>query len=251
MVRSRADDVPSRAADLSSIIVEDGEWIAQVVHGVSGRAQAHRKIAASTAWRRRRAGTRVAPGMGMDVKLLAVPLAFAWFAADAAAAPASRTLPWLHNFAATAESSEAAPGVVTRMAEWRTADPSCSAAAYGGFAITAEVAAEPGLETVLASFTQGVLVFDAKARLIASAMPLQCEGSADEIEGLAAGDAHIEGPVIALAVTTGGHRESATWLVLYRVADGMVAPIFAGIVEDHTSDRTRVGQVTLLPGALV
>lgn len=187
----------------------------------------------------------------MDVKLLAVPLALAWFAADAVAAPASRALPWLHNFAPTAETSEATPDVVGRMAEWRTADPSCSASVYGGFEITAEVAAEPGRETVLASFTQGVLVFNAKARLIASAMPLWCEGSADEIEGIAAGDAYIEAPVIALAVTTGGHRESATWLVLYRVAKGTVAPIFAEIVEDHTSDRTRVGQVTLLPGALV
>jgi len=187
----------------------------------------------------------------MDRKFLVVPFALAWFAADAVAAPASRALPWLHNFAPTAETSEATADVVARMATWRTADPSCSASAYGGFAITAEVAAEPGLETVLASFTQGVLVFNAKERLIASAMPLWCEGSADEIEGIAAGDAYIEAPVIALAMTTGGHRESATWLVLYRVADGMVAPIFAGIVEDHTSDRTRVGQVTLLPGMLV
>jgi len=59
--------------------------------------------------------------------------------------------------------------------------------------------------------------------------------------------------VIALAVTMGGHREAATWLVLYRVAvaDGVVAPIFAGVVEDRTSDQSRIGDVTLLPGALV
>ena len=188
----------------------------------------------------------------MRVKFLVVALVLGWVAVDASAAPASRALPWLHRFAPTAETSEATPSVIARMGQWRAADPSCSAAAYGGFEITAEVAAEfAGLETVLASFTQGVLVFDAKARLIASAMPLACGGSADEFVGLAAGDAHIGEPVIALAVTTGGHRESATWLVLYRVADGVVAPIFAGVVEDHTSDQSRIGDVTLLTGALV
>ena len=191
----------------------------------------------------------------MSVKLLVVALVFGWGAtADAVAAPVSRALPWVHSFAPAAETSEATSAVIDRMASWRAADPSCSAAAYGGFAVTAEVAGEPaGLETVLASFTQGVLVLDAKARLIASAMPLACEGSADEFVGLAVGDAHVGEPVIALAVTMGGHREAATWLVLYRVAvaDGVVAPIFAGVVEDRTSDQTRTGDVTLLPGALV
>ena len=188
------------------------------------------------------------------MKLLVVALVFAWGAAEAVAAPASRALPWVHSFVPAAETSEVTPGVISRMSPWRAADPSCSAAAYGGFEVTAEVAAEPaGLETVLASFTQGVLVLDAQARLIASAMPLACEGSADELVGLAVGDAHVGEPVIALAVTIGGHREAKTWLVLYRVAvaDGVVAPIFAGIVEDYTNDQSRIGDVTLLPGALV
>lgn len=187
----------------------------------------------------------------MSVKLLAIPVVIAWLSADAGAAPAVRGLPWLHNFSPVAEASEATPSVIARMAEWRAADPSCSATAYGGLGILAEVAPAPGIETVLASFTQGVLVLDAKATLLASAAPLVCQGSADELEALAAGDAGIGEPVIALAAKAGGHRVSATWLVLYRVADGVLAPIFAAIVEDHTGDRTRVGEVTLLPGALV
>jgi cobalamin biosynthesis protein CobD/CbiB len=178
-------------------------------------------------------------------------LVVVWVAANTGATPASRALPWLHNLASSAETSEATPSVIARMSRWRAADPSCSAAAYGGLAITAEVAANPGLETVLASLSQGVLVLDARAAVIAAATPLPCEGSADEVDGLAAGDAHIDGPVIALAVTTGGHRESVTRLVLYRVADGVVAPIFTGIVSVQTGDQTRTGEVTLLPGALL
>jgi hypothetical protein len=190
--------------------------------------------------------------MSVKILVMALVLVGVTAAAGAAPAPASRALPWLHPFAPAAETSEVTPGVIARMAAWRAADESCGATAYGGLAVTAEVTAAPaGPETVLASFTQGVLVLDARARLIASATPLVCAGSADELVGLAVGDAKIGEPVIALAVTTGGHREAATWLVLYRVADGVVAPIFAGIVEDFTRDRSRLGDVTLLRGALV
>jgi hypothetical protein len=189
----------------------------------------------------------------MSVKslLVIVPLMLAGVASDAALAPAPRALPWLHDFVPTAETSDATPSVSARMSQWRTADPSCSAAAYGGLALTAEITPQPGAETVLAASPQGVLVLDARGTLIASSGPLACEGSADELAWLAVGDAHIDGPVIALVVTTGGHRQAATWLVLYRVAVGEVAPVFAGLVSDRASDRTRDGDVTLLRGALV
>lgn len=164
---------------------------------------------------------------------------------------ASSSMPWLQNFAATAESAMASPGVVDRMARWRAPDAGCSATAYGGLAITAEVAPARGAEEVLASYTQGVLVLDAAGQLVASATAPVCQGSADEIDAIAAGDAHIDGPVIALAVTTGGHRASTTWLVLYRVAGGVVAPVFSAAVEEHADGRTRSGEVTLLPGALL
>ncbi|HEX7841492.1 MAG TPA: hypothetical protein VF469_28665 [Kofleriaceae bacterium] len=168
-----------------------------------------------------------------------------------AAGQESRVLPWLHNFAVTAETAEARSDVVARMARWREPDESCSAAAYGGLAITADVAKVRGPQLVMASFTQGVLVLDADGRLIASATALACQGSADEIDGIAAGDAHIDRPVIALAVTTGGHRTSSTWLVLYGVTGGVIAPLFTGRVEDHDGERTRAGVVVLLPGALL
>jgi len=159
-------------------------------------------------------------------------------------------LPWLRNFAATAESVAEAPMLEERMAQWRAPDESCSVAGYGGLALLADVAGGRGAEEVLASFTQGVLVLDAAGKLLASATALECQGSADEIVAIAAGDAHIDGPVIALAVTTGGYRASTTWLVLYRVIGGVVAPVFSGAVEEHVDGRTRSGEVTLLPGAL-
>jgi hypothetical protein len=163
----------------------------------------------------------------------------------------SVALPWLRGFAVTAETAEAGADVVDRMARWREPDDRCSAAAYGGLAITADVAKARGNEQVLASFTQGVLVLDARGQLIASATALPCQGSADEVEAIAAGDAHIDRAVIALAVTTGGHRESSTWLALYGVAGGVLAPLFTGKVEEHLGTQTRVGAVTLLPGALL
>jgi len=168
-----------------------------------------------------------------------------------AKAEGTAALPWLHNFAPTAESRVASPVVVEQMTQWRSPDASCSATAYGGLAIMADVAAGRGAEEVLASFTQGVLVLDASGKLLASATAPKCQGSADEIEAIAAGDAHIDGPVIALAVTTGGHRESSTWLVLYRVIGGVVEPVFSGAVEEHIGEQMRVGAVTLLPGALL
>ena len=164
---------------------------------------------------------------------------------------AATAMPWLHNFAATAVAGIATPGVVERMAQWRAPDASCIAAAYEGLAITADVAGTRGAEEVLASYTQGVLVLDAGGRLLASAAAPACQGSADDIEALAAGDAQIDGPVIALAVTSGGHRVSSTWLVLYRVLGGVVEPVWSGAVEEHDGERTRSGEVTLLPGALV
>lgn len=167
------------------------------------------------------------------------------------AAAAARALPWLHHFGAAAVSAEASAQVVERMARWRAPDRDCSAAAYGGLAISADLVPAPGTEEVLASYTQGVLVLDAAGRVIASAPAPGCQGSADDLDAIAVGDAQLDRPVIALAATGGGHRESSTWLGLYRVVNGAVAPIFAGVVEDRVGDRTRTGEVTLLPGALL
>jgi hypothetical protein len=172
-------------------------------------------------------------------------------ALEGPAAAAALALPWLHGFAATAVSAEASAQVVERMARWRAPDPDCSAAAYGGLALAADVAPAPGSEEVLASYTQGVLVLDAAGRVIASAPAPGCQGSADDLDAIAVGDAQLGGPVIALATTGGGYHAASTWLGLYRVVNGAVVAIFAGVVEDRVGDRTRTGAVTVLPGALL
>ena len=201
-------------------------------------------VAVAGGWRAApHAGTEMVPGVVFSAQEAVIP--------ERGDAPASPALPWLHNFAATAESGVAMPGTVARMSRWRPADMDCGGATYSGLSIVADVAEPRGTEEVLASYTQGVLVVDSAGRLIASATAPVCRGSADAIEAIAAGDAQIGRPVIAMAMTTGGHRESSTWLVLYQVVGGVVAPVFSAVVEERRDDHSRSGDVTLLPGALM
>lgn len=202
-------------------------------------------VAVAGGWRAapRESATTMGPGAMVGIRGAVMPAR--------GDAPASPALPWLHNFAAAAESGVATPGTVERMSRWRPADVNCNGVAYSGLSIVADVAEARGTEQILASYTQGVLVVDAAGHLIASATAPACRGSADEIEAIAAGDAQIGRPVIAMAMTTGGQRESSTWLVLYEVVGGVVAPVFSGMVEERHDDHSRTGDVTLLPGALM
>jgi hypothetical protein len=165
-------------------------------------------------------------------------------------------LPWLQGFFApesvTESDSHGSRDVLAELAEWREPVADCVASTYGGLTLRADVSAAEGRETILASYTQGVFVFDHDRHLLAQAQPLPCEGSADELLAIAAGDASIGVPLIALAATSGGHRENITWLTLYRVAnDGVLQPVFTGEVERHEGDTARTGVVTLVPGGLV
>ena len=162
-------------------------------------------------------------------------------------------LPWLSGFEPVAVTDESARDVQAELAEWQgAADERCVATAYGGLRLTADVAPALGDETVLASYTQGLLVVGHDGQALARAPGFDCYGSADELVALAAGDAGLAMPVIALAATSGGRAENATWLALYRVGDnGELAPIFSAIVERHAGHQTRTGVVMLFPGGLV
>jgi hypothetical protein len=163
-------------------------------------------------------------------------------------------LPWLQGFfAPQGVSEQGSPDVATELAEYREPVEDCVATAYGGLALRADVTADAeGQEQILASYTQGTFVFDRNHHLLAQAPPNECEGTSDELVALAAGDAAIGTPVVALAATSGGHAESVTWLTLYRVANGgELQPIFIGEVERHAGDKTRTGIITLVPGGLV
>jgi len=119
--------------------------------------------------------------------------------------------------------------------------------------IEADLADAPGNESIEASYTEGIVVRDAEGHVLAHAPGFEASGgSADDIDGLAVGDAELGAPVVALAATKGGHNESMTWLTLYRVANtGELQPIFMGEVERHTGRTTKTGTVTLLPGGLI
>jgi hypothetical protein len=163
-------------------------------------------------------------------------------------------LPWLQGFfAPQGVTEQGSRDVLAELAEYRDPVDDCVASAYGGLTLRADVTpAVAGEEQILASYTQGVFVLDRDRHLLAQAPALECEGSADELVALAAGDASIGTPVVALAASSGGRAESVTWLTLYRVANGgELQPIFIGEVERHAGDTTRTGIITLIPGGLV
>jgi hypothetical protein len=155
------------------------------------------------------------------------------------------SLPWLQGFEATAVADRGEPQLTE-------IDPLCPASAYGQLRLSADLARPPGDETVTASFTDGVVVVDREQHEIAHAQGFDCHGSADELIALAAGDASLGFPVIALVAATGGHNESITWLTLYRVdSSGELVALFTGIVERHIKHQTRTGSVIVIPGGLI
>lgn len=162
-------------------------------------------------------------------------------------------LPWLQGFfMPQGVADHGSRDVLAELAEWRAPVEDCVASAYGGLSLQADVDGTPGDEKILASYTQGVFVLGADRHLLGRAPGLSCEGSADELVALAAGDASIGTPVLALAATSGGRAENVTWLSLYRLGDdGTLHPIFVGEVERHAGDTARTGVVTLVPGGLI
>lgn len=162
-------------------------------------------------------------------------------------------LPWLQGFfAPEGVTEQGSRDVVAELAEYRPPVEGCVADTYGGLTLRSDVSATEGSEQIVASYTQGVFVFDGSRHLLAQSQGFACEGSADELVALAAGNAYIGTPVIALAATSGGHAENMTWLTLYRVSNsGELQPVFIGEVERHQGDTTRTGIVTLVPGGLI
>jgi hypothetical protein len=162
-------------------------------------------------------------------------------------------LPWLQGFfAPTGLTETGSRTVIAELAEWQAPIEECVASTYGGMSLDADVVPGDGNETVLASYTQGVFVLDRDRHLLAQAPGFPCEGCADELVAIATGDLSIGVPIIALAATSGGHAESATWLTIYRVSNsGELQPAFIGEVERHDHRTTRTGLVVAIPGGLV
>jgi hypothetical protein len=149
-------------------------------------------------------------------------------------------VPWLRGFTATA----------TAVSDNATSAASSDEADYGGLQVTADVAPTDGTETVLASYRRGVRVVDRSGKLLARVPGFDPTGSADDLVALSVGDAGIGIPVIALAVTRGGHRESVTSIVLYRVGSSRLDLLFEGPVEETDGTDTFTGTITFVPGGL-
>jgi hypothetical protein len=161
---------------------------------------------------------------------------------------ARRALPWLHEFPADAVAELPSRGAEAWLRDRQLPAAGCTTSSDAGFALSAELAPAPGLETVLASYTAGVVVLDAHGRRVASAPAFACHGSVDTLEGVAVGELLAGEPVIALAATAGGRAERTTWLFFFALRGDALAPIFAAPVEEWRGEAASTGEVVRLPG---
>ena len=163
-------------------------------------------------------------------------------ACDNLSAPPPPSMPWLHGFSAVAVTD-----TLTPQASRRIASVLATAAEddYGGLELRADLAGDTRTETVLASYSLGVAVMDPGGRLVALAPAFDAGGSADDLISLAAGDGQLGSPVIVLAVQTGGHRENAIWVAIYRMTGTRaLQQLFFAPIETHEGSETRTGTLT-------
>jgi len=158
--------------------------------------------------------------------------------------------PWLPGFVATAATTERSPDAVEQLGAWRDPDVPCSVS--DARMIRADVAPAEGDETVMASVGAGVLVLGDGGGDALGASPLaDCGGSGDGVIALAAGDAWIGRPTIAVVYTVGGHREADTTLALFAVGEHRLDPLWSGVIAVRDGRETREGAAALVPGVLL
>ena len=182
------------------------------------------------------------------------PMLIIAFAATACSpSPDAATPPALYGLLDARVTETGASDVVERMSRWAPPDTDCAGGQYGGLELKADVVGSSVEETILASYTQGVIVLDRENMPIASAPGYPCEGSADAIESIAVGHAFLEAErTIAMTVTSGGRREQMTVLALFRVGfGGRLDPVFTASIEERRGGDVARGSVMLLPGALL
>lgn len=160
-------------------------------------------------------------------------------------------LPWVRGLTEATASDRATSATMRRLADVRDEAPGCELAAHEGVELHADVSPRPGRETIVASYAQGILVFDREDQLVASTPGYPCSGgSADSIEIVAAGSAWGDRTLVVVG-TTGGHGESDTWLSLFHIAGDRLQASFTGIVEERRGEEIQRGSVWLLPDALL
>jgi hypothetical protein len=167
-------------------------------------------------------------------------------------APRDADVPWPHGMTELVTSEQPSPSATQRLHEYLPAvDEDCSAGAYHAIELVADVARPSGAETILASYANGMVVLDREGRVLASRNGYRCEGSSDELEGLAVGRAYRD-PTIVVIARTGGRRESTTFAALFRLGRGKrLDPVFTGTIELQAGDDVSRGAIYMLPNALV
>lgn len=166
------------------------------------------------------------------------------------ATPDSR-VPWLVGLANQTISGDGTAATSRRLADVEDASADCEPNAYEGIELVADVAPQRGAETIVASYAQGITVFDRENRVIAATPGYRCTGTADSIDFLVAGSAWGH-PTIAVVATSGGHRETDTWISLFRIGrHHRLEATFAGTVETRRGELVERGQIVMLPEALL
>jgi hypothetical protein len=173
-------------------------------------------------------------------------LAFALCACGNLSTPSPPALPWVHGFTAVAAGALETPAASQHIARL-SRDPE---AAYGAIEVRGDLVGDGGNRTVLASYRAGVIVMDAEGRIAASAPAFDPAGSADELLAVAFGDGQLGAPLVVVAVQSGGHRENAISLAVYRFEEGALDQVFFAPIETHEGDMATLGSLVFLPGAL-
>lgn len=157
-------------------------------------------------------------------------------------APSSQ-VPWLagvHVIAAADTPTEAASHDAIALG-------AVDEAAYGALEVRGDLGGDGEPETIVASYGLGIVVLDPTGHVIARANPFAAEGSADGVVAVAI----VDGPLLAVAVQAGGHRESEITLSLYKLGEHALQTLVALPIEDHDGEDTRTGGVVMVPLGLV
>ena len=166
----------------------------------------------------------------------------------AACNAATPDMPWLHGLDhAVTSTGIAAPRAPI---DDEAIGPGCGVAASRTIELVADIAPTAGRETIVASYSNGISVFDREDRLVMETPGYACEGSEDELDVVAVGDVYGT-PTLAIAATSGGHRETATWVSLFRIGNKTLEPQFTAVVETREDNTITRGAIYLVPGGLV
>lgn len=163
--------------------------------------------------------------------------------------PPAPSLPWIHGLSAATvrdtPTSQAAQRIANLLASSTQDD-------YGALELQSDVTGDSRAETILASYSLGIVVSDAAGRVLTRVPGFAAEGSADELLAIASGNAQLGVPVVLAAVQTGGHRETTISLAIYGMIGGAtLRQVFFAPIEIHEGDRTAAGSLTFVPAGLL